>query len=114
MNGDGRAQDDSCPVCQFPLEIVSVRFNLRRGAMALLACRDCGPHQDGDRRDLLSQTAAEAVSVADRRSVVEATSNFARMAGDRLHRPQGGWWSKATANVFGESAVCQLSFRKDC
>jgi hypothetical protein len=52
MNNDDRVLEDSCPVCESQLEVVSVKFSLRRGAIAALACADCcRPPQHGSQQD---------------------------------------------------------------
>jgi hypothetical protein len=51
MNPDDRVLEDSCPVCKSQLEVVSVKFSLRRGAIAVLACADCCRPQRGSQQE---------------------------------------------------------------
>jgi hypothetical protein len=51
MNNDDRVLEDSCPICESQLEVVSVKFSIRRGAIAVLACADCRRAQHGSQQD---------------------------------------------------------------
>jgi hypothetical protein len=58
MDSNDRAQDETCVACKIPLEVKSVKFSLRRGAITELACRECGRPQEGEKRNLASLSIA--------------------------------------------------------
>jgi transcription initiation factor TFIIIB Brf1 subunit/transcription initiation factor TFIIB len=49
---NGASDDDNCPYCLQPFQIVAVSFNLLRAARALMVCSDCGLIQAEQKRPL--------------------------------------------------------------